>query len=108
MTSDTLLVDDVQVLGWDPFALGVLAERTSQGARLRLTRGADGLTFNLPQAMRASGGILKVLDMTGREAARASYSKGQASVNFPSRELGHSGPLFIRALPHDGDNGSHR
>jgi hypothetical protein len=98
MTSDTLYVDDVKILGWEPTGLRRIHQVTRSG--LRLQEGPQGLTLTVPSDMRNRAGFIRIDDLAGREAATARYTQGQETVIVTPASLRRSqGPFFARILP---------
>lgn len=100
LASDTLMVDDIEVMEWDPFATSIRAARAPGARGLRVSRGAEGLRLLLPEDMRGRDGVVRVGDLMGREVARAPFRKGEDRLLIGSASLrGSQGPFYINALP---------
>jgi hypothetical protein len=100
LASDTLIVDDIKILGWDPLAVPVLGGPTAHGSNaLRMESSPFGLRLTLPEALRARDGQLRIDDLGGRQVARARYRKGQETVIITPENMRRTqGPLFARPL----------
>lgn len=99
-TSDTLLVDDIEVMEWDPFATSIRAARAPGARGLKVSRHAEGLRLSLPEDLRGRDGAVRVGDLMGREVARALFRKGEDRLLIGNASLrGSKGPFFINASP---------
>lgn len=97
LASDTLFIDDVKILGWDPS--GVRMEKRIARSGMRLENGVQGLTLTVPSTLRNQAGFIRIDDLAGREVATARYAKGQETVIVTPASMRRSqGPFFARAL----------
>lgn len=100
LPSDTLMVDDIEVMEWDPFAVSVRSAHRMPSRGLRASHGPQGLSISIPSGMGGRGGVIRVGDLMGRELVRALYRQGESRLLIGSATLrGSPGPFFIDALP---------
>lgn len=102
LLSDTLLIDDVKVVGWtppDPSSLRRAGRHAAGlGSGLRALGLSDGFTVSLAGAPAGRGGMVRVQDLSGRVLAQVPYGAGQEKMAVPLRNA-RAGLALVRILP---------
>ncbi len=102
LASDTLLIDDVMIVGWTPPNSGAirpsLPGRDEAGNGLVTLGFSQRLSISLAGAPADRGGEVLVQDLRGRVLARSAYSKGQPAAEVSLR-TSQNGLAMVRIVP---------
>lgn len=102
MTGDSLLIDDVKILGWEPIivtkvAPSVAASRVSGRPSLGF---GENLHLSLADVPGNRGGTVRIRDLAGRSLLQAAYQPGQKDLDLHVVQSDRTAfPYVIQILP---------